>query len=49
MGLDWHRTGWPEYQLHLAGWNAAQGGDTGGGGPRDPERLKRFVDAHTVH
>lgn len=48
MGLDWRQIGWAEYQIALAGWNANQESD-GKGGEADFSRLKRAMDAHTVH
>lgn len=50
MGLDWRELGWKEYQINLAAWNASQETDgSGGSGPKDFSRLKRAMDAHTVH
>lgn len=46
MGLDWRVETWPSYQMALAGWNANQDGDEG---PKDFTRLKKAMDAHTVH
>lgn len=50
MGLDWRTAGWAEYQMHLAGWNEHHTDPKEkGAGEVDIPRLRRFVDAHTVH
>ncbi len=50
MGLNWRTLGWREYQMNLAGWNEHHR-DPGESptGPGDLGRLRRFVEAHTVH
>jgi hypothetical protein len=47
MGRDWRAMTWLEYQITLAGWNANQSGEQPEG--RDFSRLKRAMEAHTVH
>lgn len=48
MGLDWRSLGWAEYQMHLAGWNAHHSDGKERPAP-DLSRLKRFVEAHSIH
>jgi hypothetical protein len=49
MGADWRDLTWQDYQLHLAAWNAAHADENDRRGPSDPERLTRFMAAHSVH
>jgi hypothetical protein len=51
MGLDWTRLGWAEYQMHLAAWNEAHRDpkEKRKGGEPDLPRLRKFVEAHTLH
>lgn len=48
MGADWRSLTWQEYLIRLAGWNAAHDPDAPRG-DQDFSRLKRAMDAHTVH
>lgn len=45
MGLDWRQTTWGEYQVALAGWNAAHDTEAPKG-EADTSRLARALKAH---
>jgi len=50
MGLDWRGLSLGEYLEALEAHNEAhQRVDSGGDRPSDPERLRRFVEAHRLN
>jgi hypothetical protein len=49
MHLDWERLSLSGYFEALEAHNEAHQTEGSSNGPVDPERLRRFVDAHRAH